>query len=261
MTSPFVARSFDKAAHSYDAVARAQAQVAETLVASAAVYEPRSILDVGCGTGFVLAEAAARWPEAELTGLDIAPAMLRQAKRKIPRLVTLRADAGGCDLTQRFDLIFSSMMLHWFSQPAELLRRWQRWLTSQGVLCVAVPVAGSLGAWSDLCEAAEVGHGVWSFPAADVADGLTCDRAFREHATTYGSVLDFLRALKKSGGGTPRDDHRPISSASLRKLVREAPRPFKVGYNVLYAQIRRPAIDGVTIGASEPALADNDSAR
>jgi malonyl-CoA O-methyltransferase len=252
MTSPFVARAFDKAALSYDATARSQAQVAKTLVATASISEPRSILDVGCGTGFVLAEAAARWPEAELTGLDIAPAMLRQAKRKIPRLVTLRADAGACDLTQSFDLIFSSMMLHWFSQPAELLRRWQRWLTPEGVLCVAVPVAGSLGAWGELCEAAEVGHGLWSFPPADFADGLTYNRAFREHAMTYGSVLDFLRALKKSGGSTPRDDHRPISSASLRKLVREAPRPFRIGYNVLYAQIRRSATDGVTMGASEP---------
>ncbi len=256
MTSPFVARAFDKAALSYDAAARTQAQVAEKLVATAAFPEPRSILDIGCGTGFVLAEAAARWPEAELVGLDAAPAMLSEAKRKLPRLVTLRADAGACDLTQRFDLIFSSMMLHWFPQPAKILRRWQQWLTPQGVLCVAVPVAGSLGAWRDLCDVAGVGHGLWSFPPADFADGLTCGRALRQHEMTYGSVLEFLRALKKSGGGTPRDDHRPISSASLRNLVREAPRPFRIGYKVLYTQLRRSAIDGVTIGAAEPAFAD-----
>jgi len=246
MTHPIVARAFDKAASSYDAAAHAQAEVAKTLVASADFAQPRSILDIGCGTGFVLAEAAARWPEGKLTGLDVAPAMLSEAKRKIPRLATLRADAGTCDLTERFDLIFSSMTLHWFSRPAETLRRWQRWLTPQGVLCVAVPVAGSLGAWGELCEGAGVDHGLWPFPPADFADGLTRDRALRQHAMTYGSVLEFFRDLKRSGGGTPRDDHRPICPALLRKLFQAAPRPFKVGYNVLYAQM----------GASQPALTD-----
>ncbi len=254
MTAPPVARAFNKAARSYDAAARLQAQVAETLVAAAPVSAPRSILDIGCGTGFVLTQAAARWPEAELTGLDIAPAMLSEAKRKIPRLAVLRADAGTCDLSQRFDVIFSSMMLHWFAQPSEMLRRWQRWLTPQGVLCVAVPVAGSLGAWGELCDEAGVGHGLWSFPAADFADGLTCGRTFGRHAMSYGSVLEFLRALKKSGGATARDDHRPITSAALRKLVRDAPRPFDIGYTVLYAHVRRSALD--TLAATRSRIKD-----
>ena len=245
MTAPLVARAFDKAAPSYDAAARVQAQVAETLVAAAPASTPRSILDIGCGTGFVLTRAAARWPEADLTGLDAAPAMLSEAKRKIPRLAVLRADAGACDLTQRFDVIFSSMMLHWFPHPAEMLRRWRRWLSPQGVLCVAVPVAGSLGAWGELCDEAGVGHGLWSFPPADFADDLIGSRSFGRHAMSYASVLDFLRALKKSGGATARDDHRPISSAALRELVRTAPRPFTIGYTVLYAHIRRPALDAL----------------
>ena len=177
--------AFDRAAHSYDTTATIQAEVAETLVTSAPVFAPRSILDIGCGTGFVLTRAAARWPQAQLTGLDLAPAMLSEAKRKIARLSILRADAGTCDLDQRFDLIFSSMMLHWLAQPAEILRRWQRWLTPQGVLCVAVPVAGSLGAWRDLCDEAGVGHGVWPFPPSDFANGLASDRVLRQHAMSY----------------------------------------------------------------------------
>ncbi len=240
MTSSLVARAFDKAAPSYDAAARMQAQVAETLVAGATFPAPRSVLDIGCGTGFVLAEAAARWPAAEFTGLDIAPAMLSEAKRKIARLTILRADAGVCDLPQRFDLIFSSMMLHWFPQPAQILRRWQRWLKPHGELCVAVPVAGSLGSWRELCEEAGVRHGLWSFPPRDFADGVTYDSTLRQHAANYGSVLEFLRSLKKSGGGTARHDHRPVSSAALRCLFRKAPRPFRVSYHVLYAQISGP---------------------
>jgi malonyl-CoA O-methyltransferase len=240
MTTSLVARAFDRAALDYDAVASIQARVAKTLVMSASVSPPRSILDIGCGTGSVLLQARKRWPEADLTGLDIAPAMLREAQRKIPRLTILRADAGECDLTQRFDAIFSCMMLHWFAQPAEMLRRWRRWLTPHGTLHVAVPVAGSLGAWRDLCDDLEIRHGVWPFPPSDFAGGLASGGVVRRHAMSYGSVLEYLRALKRSGGGTPRRDHKPISSIEMRKLVGAAPRPFRVDYHVLYAQITGP---------------------
>ncbi len=239
MTTLRVARAFDKAARNYDAVASIQAEVAKTLVAAAADSSPRSVLDIGCGTGFVLAQAAERWPEAQLTGLDIAPAMLREAQRKIPHLTILRADAGECDLTQSFDLIFSCMMLHWFAQPAEMLRRWRRWLTPQGSLYVAVPVAGSLGAWRDLCDDAGVSHGVWPFPPPDFADSLASGSVLRQHTMSYDSVFEFLRALKRSGGGTSRRDYEPISSAKMRTLVRMAPRSFRIGYDVLYAQVGR----------------------
>jgi ubiquinone/menaquinone biosynthesis C-methylase UbiE len=41
---------------------------------------PRRVLDVGCGTGYLLRQLAARCPEAvELTGLDPAPAMIAAA--------------------------------------------------------------------------------------------------------------------------------------------------------------------------------------
>jgi malonyl-CoA O-methyltransferase len=67
MTSQRVARAFGKAARSYDVAAGIQAQVAETLVATASFSAPQTILDIGCGTGLVLAQTAERWPDAGLT--------------------------------------------------------------------------------------------------------------------------------------------------------------------------------------------------
>ena len=44
------------------------------------VPAPRRILDVGCGTGYLLGRLAARAPQAEaLAGIDAAPAMIRVA--------------------------------------------------------------------------------------------------------------------------------------------------------------------------------------
>ena len=47
------------------------------------VRAPRRILDVGCGTGYLLARLAARAPQAEaLAGIDAAPAMIQAAQAR-----------------------------------------------------------------------------------------------------------------------------------------------------------------------------------
>lgn len=43
--------------------------------------DPRSILEIGCGTGVNLARLARAFPGARLTGIDISPQMLQRARR------------------------------------------------------------------------------------------------------------------------------------------------------------------------------------
>ena len=51
-----------------------------TTLALQAVPSPQRILDVGCGTGYLLRQLAERAPEAiELAGIDPAPAMIDTA--------------------------------------------------------------------------------------------------------------------------------------------------------------------------------------
>jgi S-adenosylmethionine-diacylgycerolhomoserine-N-methlytransferase len=47
----------------------------------AALQTPANILEIGCGTGRNLARLARRFPEAQLTGLDLSAAMLARARR------------------------------------------------------------------------------------------------------------------------------------------------------------------------------------
>jgi ubiquinone/menaquinone biosynthesis C-methylase UbiE len=60
------------------------------------VGRPRSILDVGCGTGRTLAQLRAAFPGAELVGLDLSPFYLEEARRVVGpgvRLVEGNAEA------------------------------------------------------------------------------------------------------------------------------------------------------------------------
>ena len=77
-----LARRFGAAARHYDAHARFQQEVGQSLLArmdEGGVKEVRSGagLDLGCGTGFFLPALAPRCET--LTGLDLAPGMLAQA--------------------------------------------------------------------------------------------------------------------------------------------------------------------------------------
>ena len=78
------------------------------------------ILDVGCGTGHLTAEIAARG--ALLLGIDQSPEMIRQAREKFPDLRFEVMDARDISLRETFDAVFSNATLHWIREPERVIR-------------------------------------------------------------------------------------------------------------------------------------------
>jgi malonyl-CoA O-methyltransferase len=150
MTEPFklakalVAKSFGQAAIHYDDVAVLQRQTGDELLErlSLVKLEPKRILDLGAGTGRNLTQLASRYPDADLIAVDIAPAMLQQAKqtfrsamglkRWLPnqrKPVFLAGDAENLPLADKsVDLVFANLALQWcdlrasFAEIARVLR-------------------------------------------------------------------------------------------------------------------------------------------
>jgi len=50
-------------------------------LATSTAARPRRVLDVGCGTGYLLRTLASHYPGAELAGIDAAPNMIETARR------------------------------------------------------------------------------------------------------------------------------------------------------------------------------------
>lgn len=90
--------TFDKQAAIYDVthtltVSRLPVRSYPFMLEELRKVAPASLLDVGCGTGTVLALLAKELPGMKLTGLDLSPRMLEQAKAKrIPRADFLEGD-------------------------------------------------------------------------------------------------------------------------------------------------------------------------
>jgi SAM-dependent methyltransferase len=85
---------------------------------------PARVLDVGTGTGAAALMAAERWPDAEVTGIDVAPAMIESARAKPadPRVRFLVADVATLDPGEGYDLVILLNMPQFFAQVARLVR-------------------------------------------------------------------------------------------------------------------------------------------
>ena len=85
-----VARSFSRSAESYDDYAAIQSEVGERLLTLLDRDTYTTILDLGCGTGNFTGILRARFADAEIHAVDISPAMIQVAARKLDnRQVTL----------------------------------------------------------------------------------------------------------------------------------------------------------------------------
>ena len=124
-----VRRSFDRAADRYDIAAVLQREVCDRILERLDYIKlvPQHILDIGCGTGYGSTKLLARYANANVAGIDIAPAMLRHAglrnvtpgaiRRLLGAAVRYRrvcADAEALPLAADCaELVFSNLTLQW----------------------------------------------------------------------------------------------------------------------------------------------------
>ena len=135
-----VRRSFDRASTSYEAAAVLQSRVRAELIERLALValEPRTVLDLGCGTGQGARELRRRFPRARVIALDLSPGMLREARRRESwRRRFDRVCADGARLPLRpasVDLVVSNLMLPWAVDLDAQLAELRRVLAPRGCL-------------------------------------------------------------------------------------------------------------------------------
>lgn len=96
-------------------------------------------LDVGCGTGFLTFELAARGHH--VTGIDFAPAMIAEARRKAAEhAVGVRLEEGDAEQLRfaaaSFDLVISRHLLWTLPHPEATIDEWIRVLKPGGRLVI-----------------------------------------------------------------------------------------------------------------------------
>nr|VFK77993.1 MAG: Methyltransferase domain-containing protein [Candidatus Kentron sp. SD] len=104
-------------------------------------YFPQAdrLLEIGCGTGFVLSGIAEAFPESKLTGTDIFCAGLAHAARRVPGAELYQMDARCIPYRDEFDVIGAFDVLEHIEEDGTVLREIFAALRPGGGIAVTVP--------------------------------------------------------------------------------------------------------------------------
>jgi malonyl-CoA O-methyltransferase len=133
-------RRFDRAASSYAAASRLEAEVGARMLERLdyLTVAPRRIVDAGSGPSREAKRLADRYRQAELIALDFSPAMLKSGDRKLGffrKKKLLCGDLARLPLAAgSIDFIWSNMALHWASDPLAAIKEFSRVLSPGGLL-------------------------------------------------------------------------------------------------------------------------------
>jgi malonyl-CoA O-methyltransferase len=271
---PGVRTSFDRASASYEAAAVLQARVADELLSRLVPFNftPGVILDLGAGTGRMTGELKRRYRRSLVVALDLAPGMLREAKRHqafFRRFERVCADAVRLPIADAsVDLVVSSLMLQWCDPPDPAFAEIRRILKPDGFFAFSTFGPDTLrelrSAWAEADEdtlqavAHAYNHVNHFTDMHDVGDALVraglsepvldVDRM----QVTYADSIALMRDLKAIGAhnvtaGRPRG---LVGRARLKRmqLAYEAfrrdgrlPATYEVVYGVAWGAAGRPA--------------------
>lgn len=113
------------------------------LVGRIGADSPRSVVDLGCGTGELTTTLADRWPTARVSGVDNSAEMLAGAAQHTAgyggRLSFVEGDLAGYLPDESTDVVVSNAAYQWVPGHQQLLDRIARRLPAGGWLAVQVP--------------------------------------------------------------------------------------------------------------------------
>jgi trans-aconitate 2-methyltransferase len=130
------------------------------LIAQIPLARAERVIDLGCGPGNSTELLVARYPDAQVIGLDSSPDMLAQARARLPKGAFIQADLASWTPPERTNLLFANASFQWLPDHQAVLRRMLQALPTGGVLAVQMPDNMSEPALALMSKVA--GRGPWA---------------------------------------------------------------------------------------------------
>lgn len=211
-----VRASFDRQASDYDEFAVVQRTVVEKLIGLLRAEEvrPRRLLDIGSGTGRLLARLRGSYPHTFAVGADLAFGMCRTAADHLAGSggEVVNADAENLPFASgSFDVVISTSTFQWLTHLHSAFNEVARVLAPGGLFCFALFGERTLFELRDSYREALGGGAGRShnfFSPAYVLDALQCAGFSGAKVSSelevelHPDVPALLRSLKKIGAGS-----------------------------------------------------------
>jgi len=251
-----IRQSFSAAAESYDAMARLQKQVAVDLLHQAEMPIPtHTVLDVGCGTGFLTEKLVDHVAVDKLFALDMALPMLQRTRQR-PALASCHCICGDAErlpfADNSFDRIYSSLALQWCSDLSAVFKGMEQCLKTSGKLAFSTFGPATLKelklAWTQVDDAVHVND---FYPSDQIEMDLQCAGFTSIHVNSgiytlsYRDVWALMRELKETGAHhvKGRQSQRLITRTHINQMIAAYPEQANgdiiASYEIFFVQAER----------------------
>jgi malonyl-CoA O-methyltransferase len=254
-----VAKSFSKAADSYDKAAIVQKEIADELLGRLAMIDirPGIILDLGCGTGYCSRKLTKHYSKCDVISMDLAHGMVTKArskKRWLSKQHFITGDAEAIPLAANsVDVVVSSFALQWCDDLAVALAECWRILRPGGVLLFSIPGLDTLKELKDSWRAADSGVHVNAFPDLHEVGDLLVKNNFHNPVMDmdtlvmrYKSVMALMKDLQQVGAhNVNRDRSKALTPKKALSRLADAYESYRdtdgwlpATYEVVYGYAR-----------------------
>jgi 2-polyprenyl-3-methyl-5-hydroxy-6-metoxy-1,4-benzoquinol methylase len=179
----------------------------------------RTLLEVGCGTGFVLQGLHRAFPHLALSASDALPGGLVTARARVPGAEIFQQDARDLDAAARFDVVCAFDVLEHIVEDTAALQRLHAAAVPGGGLLITVPQHAWLWSGED-----EYGQHVRRYSRRELAGRIEEAGFELLHMTSFVTLLLPLMALsrwrsRRASEGPCHAELRP--PAAVNALLRQ----------------------------------------
>ncbi len=234
-----LAKSFGRAASTYDFHADFQQQVLSYLLSMLPSSDFKHVMDLGCGTGNALKELANN--SDRLIGVDLSENMLDMARQKMPDVNFICADAEALPFSNNaFDLIFSSLAIQWCQSHLSLFKEIKRIIDFNGWWCFSTLCEGSMYEMGEAWKQVDGRLHSNQYPSSDkilsdlAESGLEIyQQEVKTITMRFRTVQDAVYSVKKVGASViTENNHRSSVTPSTWKEFVEQYSAFHDGIGI-----------------------------
>lgn len=205
------------------------------LLARVPLAEASYVVDLGCGPGNSTELLAARWPRAEIVGIDSSEAMVASARERLPGLRFERADVATWLPARPADLIFANAVLQWVPGHEALFPRLFAQLAPGGVLAVQMPDNLEQPSHRAMRElAAQAPWSAWLPNAAALREKPLAATAYYDLLVPQAAAVDVWRTTYHHPMASPDAIVDWLHSTGLRVFADPLPDAERASYLAAY---------------------------
>lgn len=241
-----VKNNFNRAGQSYDLVACVQRQSAEFLVKKLLAFKidpPKTIVDLGTGTGYMPALLLKHFPSASYLLNDIADKMLEVCQSKFASYDNFsfsNSDMAGLAV-KHYNLVVSNLALQWVDDLWGVLKDFH---TNSDIFAFSTLLNGTFEEWQNIINGYDKVRIIKQYPTReqliDYCDSIKDNSQLyywtKDFPVAFDNPLAFIKYLKNLGAGAA--DNR-ISIDGLKSLLKNKPEPFSVTYKIFFGIFKK----------------------